>query len=575
MLTGTIGPDPVQYWLGYTFFSRAPWTWPPGLNPDWGLEIGSSVFYSDSIPLLAFLFKALHPLLEVPQYWGMWLFACGVLQAVMAWKILGLATAHPLPRLAGVALFALSPTMLNRLGGHFALGAHFLLLAALYLCLTEARPARRLSQWCGLILLASLIHSYLLPMVAGFWAADWLARAVERERRSALLWCEAVAAPGAGLFGLWLAGFFVLSGGFGGTWGGYGRMQLDLLAPFDAPPWGAWLPDLPGPKHMEAGHSYAGLGVLLALAIAAVAHARRPWPWLRAWWPLLLAVSLMLALAITNRVSIGGRVVELFAIPEALLRHLDALRASERFVWPFAYTLLAAAVFAIIRTFGPRRAGVILAVLVVVQFMDMRPGFARLERYFPAGPAVAPLRLKDPFWLEAAQRYSRVRLVPTGMQARHWEEIAVYAATLGLTTDAVYLARLDPARVEALNARVLDDLAEGRYEPGTFYAIGDAKTLDAARRGADPTRDLITRRDGIWVLAPGWLARRYVAPSFAVSTASSSGSSTMPSWSLPEEWTTSQVQGTPDSLLGAWGTPAGMKICSPWRTSTACSSASP
>jgi len=61
MLTGTIGPDPVQYWLGYTFFKRSPWAWPPGLNPDWGLEIGSSIFYADSIPLLAFLFKALHP----------------------------------------------------------------------------------------------------------------------------------------------------------------------------------------------------------------------------------------------------------------------------------------------------------------------------------------------------------------------------------------------------------------------------------------------------------------------------------------------------------------------------------
>jgi hypothetical protein len=507
MLTGTIGPDPVQYWLGYTFFKRGPWLWPPGLNPDWGLEIGSSVFYSDSIPILAFVFKALHPVVEVAQYWGLWLFACGALQAVMAWRLIGLATPHPLPRLAGAALFALSPTMLNRLGGHFALGAHFLLLAALYLCLTRARPVARLAQWAGLILLASLIHSYLLPMVAGFWAADWLARAVDRARRGALLAVEAVAAPGAGIVGLYLAGFFVLSGGFGGTWGGYGRMQLDLLAPFDPSPWGAFLPDLPQPDHWETGHSYAGLGALLALALGAVAYLRRPWPWLRARWPLLLGVSAMLALAISHRVSVGGHAFELFAIPEGVLRYLDALRASERFLWPFAYTLLLAAVFALVRGFGPRRAGVILAVLVVVQVVDMRPGFARLERYFPPGPAVAPLRLQDPFWAEAARRYERVRLAPTGMQARHWEEIAVYAATRGLTTDAVYLARLDPAKVAALNARELADLAAGRHEPGSVYALGSAETLEAARRGMDPARDLLTQRDGIWVLAPGWITR--------------------------------------------------------------------
>ncbi len=508
MLTGTIGPDPVQYWLGYTFFHQDIWRWPPGLNPRWGIEVASSIFYADSIPLLAFAFKALKPLVEVTQYWGFWIFACGALQAVMAWKLVGLVTPHPLPRLAAAALFALSPTMLNRLGGHFALGAHFLLLIALYLCLTRAAPALRLAQWMALILIASLIHSYLLPMVAGFWAADWLARAVYRERRGALLAVEAIAAPGAGIIGLWLAGFFALQGGFGGTWGGYGRMQLDLLAPFDPPPWGAVLPDLPGPDHWETGHSYAGLGALLALALGAIAYLRRPWPWLRARWPLLLGVGAMLAVAISPNVSIGGRSVTLLAIPDDILRYLDALRASERFLWPFAYTLLFAAVAAIIRGFGARRAGVILALLVVVQFADMQPGFARLARYFPVGPAVAPLRLQDPFWAEAARRYERVRLTPTGMQAKHWEEIAVYAATGGLTTDAVYLARLDPAKVEALNARILADLAGGRFEPGTFYALGDARTLEAALAGADPARDLIARHDGIWVLAPGWNAPR-------------------------------------------------------------------
>lgn len=88
MLSGTLGPDPVQYWLGYTFFTQDPWRWPPGLNPRWGIEIGSGIFYADSIPLLAFAFKALAPLAAVPQYWGFWLFACGALQALLGWRLL-------------------------------------------------------------------------------------------------------------------------------------------------------------------------------------------------------------------------------------------------------------------------------------------------------------------------------------------------------------------------------------------------------------------------------------------------------------------------------------------------------
>lgn len=505
MLTGTIGPDPVQYWLGYTYFRQSPWHWPPGLNPDWGLEIGSSIFFSDSIPLMAFAFKALQPLVEITQYWGFWIFACGALQAVMAWRLVGLVTPHPLPRLAGAALFALSPTMLNRLGGHFALGAHFLLLAGLYLCLTRATPGRRMAEWAGLILIASLVHSYLLPMVAGLWACDWLARALRREPR-ALLAAEALIAPGAGLLGLYLAGFFVLRDGFGGTWGAYGAMQLDLLAPFDPAPWGGWLPDLPGPEHWEAGHSYAGLGVLLALLAGALAYLRRPFPWLRARWPLLLGLGAMLAIAVSHRISIGGHVVALFDLPERVQHLADALRASERFFWPFAYALLLAAIVALVRGLGAQQAGLVLAALALVQFADLQPGFARLHGYFPPAPAVAQLRLRDPFWQEAARHYDRVRLAPTGMQAKHWEEVAVFAATHRLPTDAVYLARLDPARVDALNAATLARLRRGDFEPGSLYVLGDEAMLAAAQQGMNPARDLLGRFDGIAVLAPGWAA---------------------------------------------------------------------
>jgi hypothetical protein len=154
----------------------------------------------------------------------------------------------------------------------------------------------------------------------------------------------------------------------------------------------------------------------------------------------------------------------------------------------------------------------VLAALVAVQFADLQPGFARLHRFFPAGPAVAPLRLSDPFWAEAARRYRRVRVVPNGNQAPNWEEVAVYAAALGLATDAVYLARMDPARVAALNAETAARLAEGRYEPGTFYALGDAAALARARRGMDPARDLLMQFDGVTVLAPGWWALTGRAP---------------------------------------------------------------
>jgi len=486
MLSGQIGPDPVQYWLGWTYFRNSPWGLPPGINPDFGMELSSSIFYADSIPLLAFAFKALRGVVFVDQYWGIWLITCGALQGWLAWRLIGLFTQAPLARLAGAMLFVLQPLMLNRMGGHFALSAHFLLLWGLWFALTQA-GARRGLAWAALVLAASLIHSYLLPMVLGLWAADWW-------RRRAL--AEALGVPAIGLLGLWAAGFFLLQAGHGGAM--YGAMQLDLLAPFDPGPWGQFLPNLPDTAHPEAASAYTGLGALLLLPFMAWTRLRRPLV------PLLLVLLAMLAFAITHRPSIGGWQFTLLPLPERLVELLGALRASERFFWPIAYAAMLAGIAGLLRAFGPRWGGVALLALLMVQAADLRPTYDRFAHFFPPTAGQLPLRLSDPFWAEAATRYRAIRGVPAGNQGLAWEEIAVFAARHNMATDAIYLARTDARTVEALRRNMAARLAEGRPEPGMLYVLRDAETLALARAGMRPDRDRIIEADGLRILAPDW-----------------------------------------------------------------------
>src|SRR5262245_43769209 len=49
--------DSSAYYIAAAYFIKSGWTLPPGANPEYGLEIASSIFYADSIPLGALLLK--------------------------------------------------------------------------------------------------------------------------------------------------------------------------------------------------------------------------------------------------------------------------------------------------------------------------------------------------------------------------------------------------------------------------------------------------------------------------------------------------------------------------------------
>ncbi len=495
MLAGPFGPDTSQYWLGWRFFASAPWSWPPGLSPGYGMELSSAVFYADAIPLLALPLKLLAPGIE--QYWGLWLLACGMAQGGLGWVLMGHATRNPLARLMGAGLMVMQPMLLNRMAGHLALAGQWTVLAALALALRPPGAPRQALAWLMLVPATALVHAYLLVMVAAIWAADWLRRTLEERRATRII--EGLAVPAAALAALWLAGFFTLASGHGAP--GYGAMMLDLTALLNPSHWGGLLPVLPELGHPESGGVYLGLGGLLMVAGGLLCTRRAPPARL---WPLAAALLALLGFAITPRVAVLGHVVELFTLPGWAQGLASSLRASERFAWPLLYLALVAGAAGLAQRLGGRRAGLALAALLAVQAVDLRPGIGFVQGLMAQAQARgAPA--EAPFWAEAAARgYHRLRAVPAANLGAGWERAAVIAAHHGMATDAVYLARIDGAAVHALVPRVAALLREGRHEPGTLYMLRDAPSLALAQAGMNPARDLLTRVDGMDVLAPGW-----------------------------------------------------------------------
>jgi hypothetical protein len=512
MLAGPMGPDPVQYWLGWSWFRRDGWHIPPGLNPDYGLELAASIFYADIIPLIALPLKALSGVVTVEQYWGMWLLGCGIAQAVLGLRLAALSgvggtAAGNAALLAVSAIIALQPMMLMRMAGHLALAGQWTVLTALLLCFTEGRGWRRPVAWGALVLATSLVHSYLLVMVGGLWGADWLRRAIAAPSAARLI--EAALVPALALAGLWAAGFFVLRGGLE-AWG-YGDLGFNVFAWFDSTLWGSLLPPIPDLRHGESGSDYLGLGgiglLLVGLSVALVRRDLGIGAALLRRWPLVLAVVAMALFAATHKPSFAGVRLTLFEPSPWLLSLAGILRASTRFAWPLAYALLAAAAILLLRAAAPRhlpRAAMLLAALAAVQIVDLWPSIRHYESLVIKQPRIQPERLPDPFWDTLGAAYTRIRAVPAADRGLHWESTARFAIRHDMTTDAVYLARIDPATVTALRAQVAARLFSGEHEPGTLYVLRDRESLIRADFGRDRGRDPILLLDGLVVFVPGW-----------------------------------------------------------------------
>ncbi|TVT85781.1 DUF6311 domain-containing protein [Pseudomonas sp. H3(2019)] len=496
--------DPATHYLGWVFFRHSAWTFPLGLNPSYGLELGNAVIFSDSNPLLALLFKPFSSWLPGTfQYFGIWLLACFVLQAWFAWKLLGLATPSVVLRLLGTGLFLFSPPMFLRMGGHLSLSGHFLILAALYLALHPGVQKRRLA-WGSLLAATALVHAYLLAMVASIWVADLAGRTRKGQmtRRTALI--ELLVLFLLVTLCCWQAGYFSIADGMAS--GGFGFYRMNLLSVIDSSGWSSILPDLPEAGGDYEGFNYLGSGTLLLAICAAVVLLRRTTDFgsaVRRLPILLLALMCLTLFALSNEIGVGLLNFH-YPLPGIIVKLANIFRASGRMFWPVFYVIVFAVIFLVVRGNRPRTAMCLLALALFVQVVDTRSGWAGLRQSRMMAPTAEwPTMLRDPFWASAASHYTNIRTLQPQNQPQRWQLIASYAATHGLKTDTAYLGRMSSTALEQAQQKASRMLETGQYDPDSLYILDDNSMLDAVKSVHSET-DLLARVDGLVVLAPGW-----------------------------------------------------------------------
>ncbi len=500
--------DPAISWLGWLFYRDTPWTLPLWANPSCGLETSSTVLFTDSNPPMALIGKILSPLLPVPcQYVGLWLLICFLLQGWFGWKLMGLLTQNSWARLCGTGLFLFAPPFLWRLHIHFTLvGGQTLLLAALYLCLGPP-TLPRLRGWVAVIGFAAILHGYILLMVSALWLTDLLRRGCTN-RDFLKLGLEILLVVIVTVLGLTQVGAFSI-GREAWSADGFGYYRMNLLAPINPTDQFAWsylLPALPQGNGDYEGFNYLGLGVLFALA-AGLPTLFLGWKGFRFSWsfvPLILLNVGFILFAISNVPGVGRWNAPAVPLPDWFMNIAAIFRSSGRFFWPTFYLLLFLGVRNILLLYRPAIAAGVLTVALLAQVIDTSAAWLPYQRQMtdPKDGLTGPL--SDPFWKGDFAGYTKLRVVPPDFLS--WGDpmasLAYFAHLHGMGTDAIYFARTNPQKVEALREDDDSRLKTGNFALDTIYILNDDSAVQA-RLTINPKTDLLIKADQFTVLLPG------------------------------------------------------------------------
>jgi len=523
--------DPAMNWIGWQHFRYTPLLqWPIGANPELGMEISSSIVFTDSIPLMAFIFKPLNALLpDTFQYTGLWILICFSLQSFFAWKLLSLFTKDKWLPLIGSAFFIIAPIGLWRLGGHYSLFGHWVLLAGLYLYLVKNFSIFR---WTGLLAAAALIQAYLLIMVLAIWFADLVQRCWLKQTDISKALSYFFAGGIITVIIMWAAGYFMMGKGVG-NFGSFGFdvLRMNLLALIDPKEdiYSKLLPALKtaSPFDDTDGFNFLGSGMLGLGLIAGYILLRnvkiisKAIPKAKLMPLLMISVGLFLY-AISNRIAIGPYEIISYPLPPIAKTLTSVFRGSGRFFWPVYYAIYLAIFYLLFTRLKRNVALTLCVVMLFAQLIDSKYALSKI-RYQSARSAAGESPIHSPVWNDMAHQYRKIIVIQPQNGSDKWISsftsyqygkivvnlpqngpttwLAVFAATHRMAINVGVFARTNPGKEHKAKEHIVTAILNNELKPDSLYVFEDDALWEIASSRIGPS-DVAGILDGYRIVAP-------------------------------------------------------------------------
>lgn len=374
------GGDLSQHYLGWVAYRFGAWKFPIGLFDTLSYPNNVSIIFTDSIPIFAFLFKILSPILpKTFQYFGIWGVLCFVLQGILSARIIKNFTKNKAVIIIFGVLFAFTPVMIQRMFTHTALAAQWILFLPLEILFVPGKyqDNKKIYIIMAIIgLLSGSVHMYYLLMngiiLMGICLYDILSR--KRFVRSLIL---------LGEYLITAAGTTALFGGFGSNmknriWG-LGYFSFNANGLFNPQGWSIIFKDLklytPG---QAEGFAFLGTGFIFMLVAAVVlfVNSEKEFNVIKENRHLIIAIGFVclcsLIISFSPTVAIGDKLIVDLHLPGKIFNLCSIFRSSGRIIWIVVYAIMFAT--GIIMVKYSKKQTVLIALLVVltaIQIFDL------------------------------------------------------------------------------------------------------------------------------------------------------------------------------------------------------------
>ena len=477
--TGYSG-DLTQHYLGWVFLRDSKWSFPLGLIDGLAYPNKISVIYTDSIPLFAFIFKILSPILpKTFQYFGLWGVICFALQGGISAIIIKKFTNSKAVCLISSLFFIFSPIVFKRMFFHTALAAHWIILLAICIWIYSDHfqsLKRKLLVWCGLIFLCVVSNLYFTPLVMGIMLCSFVQDFIKTKKfvDSIIVFVCTIATTF--IFMFIFGGFY---GGVSTKMSGLGTFSLNLNGLYNPLGNSYFLSSHPLANAGQVeGFSYLGLGMLFLFVIALFIKLLNitPSKSLKEKFleilPYGIAIVVFTLLAISPVITINNTTLVSIKFPKFIMDILSIFRSSGRFIWPVYYMIFIFAISTIVKLNKNTVSVIVLSTFLIIQLMDIKDMIANNRNFF-INEKVYTSTLKSEKWDEFAKKYNHIMFYEPLWEIYKNADIAynfaVYAHNNGMTLNGTYFSRDLSKQIDEITLQHFEELKKENIPDDTLY----------------------------------------------------------------------------------------------------------